>query len=145
MSVEENKAAVRRFAREVVNRGDFAAFEALVAPDFVEHSSPPGVPPTREALRHFIEGFRAAFPDLETTEEDLVAEGDKVVYRGTIRGTHRGELMGVPPTGKRIEIGEIQIQRLAGGKLAEHWGQLDWLALLQQLGAMPAAWASGHI
>jgi predicted ester cyclase len=107
MSAEENKAAVRRFAREVVNGGDFGAFEELVAPDFVAHSAPPGAPPTRETLRHLIEGFRAAFPDLETTEEDLVAEGDKVVYRGTIRGTHRGEFMGVPPTGKRIEIGEV--------------------------------------
>lgn len=138
MSAEENKNVVRRFSRRVVSQGDFGVFEELVAPDFVEHSTPPGVPPTRETLRHFIEGFRAAFPDLETSEEDLLAEGDKVVYRGTIRGTHRGEFLSIPPTGKRIEIGEIQVQRLAGGKLAEHWGQLDWLALLQQLGANPA-------
>jgi steroid delta-isomerase-like uncharacterized protein len=137
MSAEENKNVVRRFARMVVSRGDFGVFEELVAPDFAEHSTPPGVPPTRDTLRHFIEGFRAAFPDLETSEEDLVAEGDKVVYRGTIRGTHRGEFMGIPPTGQRIEIGEIQVQRLAGGQLAEHWGQLDWLALLRQLGANP--------
>src|SRR5438034_115401 len=92
----------------------------------------------RVTLRGLIEGFRAAFPDLETTEEDLVAEGEKVVYRGTIRGTHLGEFMGFPPSGLRIEIGEIQVQRLAGGKLVEHWGQFDWMSLLQQLGAMPA-------
>ena len=138
MGTEENKAAVRRLVREVVNGGDFGAFEQLVAPDFVAHSAPPGAPPTRETLRHLIEGFRAAFPDLETTEEDLVAEGDKVVVRLTYTGTHRGEFWGIPPTGKGFTITSVELYRIADGKVVESWVGSDRLGLLQQLGVIPA-------
>jgi predicted ester cyclase len=137
MSTEENKAMVRRFAREVVNGGDFGLFDELVAPDCVEHTGPHGAPPTRATLRSLIEGFRAAFPDLETTEEDIIAEGDRVVYLGTVRGTHRGDCMGIAPTGRCVTIGEIHIQRVVGGKMVEHWGQFDALGLLHQLGVLP--------
>lgn len=82
--------------------------------------------------------IRAAFPDLHVTVEDMVAEGDKVVARVTMSGTHKGEFMGIAPTGKQITVGIIEILRIAGGKVVEHWNVVDSLGMMQQLGAVPA-------
>ena len=130
MSAEEHKAIVRRFVEEVQNRGDLAALDELCAPDFVNHSAPPGVPPTREGLA-------------QLAIEEMLAEGDRVVTRKTFRGTHRGELMGLPATGRRVEIGLIDIVRLDGGQVVEHWNAVDNLGMLQQLGAIPAPGEGG--
>jgi predicted ester cyclase len=88
--------------------------------------------------------LHAAFPDFKATIDDLITEGDKVVIRMTWRGTQKGEFMGVPPTGKRVSFGVIDIIRIAGGRFAEHWGQMDNMSMMHQLGALPAPGAGGE-
>src|SRR3712207_4518064 len=131
---EVGKAMARRFVEEVLARGDVAAIDELVAPDFVDHQPFPGVPPTREGLKQAIPLFRAAFPDGRFVIEDLFAEGDRVALRTTFHGTHQGEYAGVPATGKAVEFAAIDILRVEGGQMAEHWGLSDDLGLLTQLG-----------
>jgi len=117
-----NKAVVVRFNKEVIEQGNEASFRELMAPDFVNRSAPPGAPTGPEGmLSTFNRILRPAFPDLSVEIHDQVAEGDKVTTRKTIRGTHRGALFGIPPTGKRVAIDVIDIVRLAGGRYAEHW------------------------
>jgi len=138
VSVDANTALFRRFIEEVGNRGNLAAVDELMAADFAEHEVlPPGTPPGREGVKQVFAMIRAALPDLRVTVDDEIAAGDKVVCRQTWRGTHRGDLLGAAPTGKPVEFGVIDIVRVAEGKLVEHWGQADWLGLLQQVGALP--------
>jgi steroid delta-isomerase-like uncharacterized protein len=135
---EENKAVVRRFnelVEEYWRTGDADAFDEIVASDFVHHA--PGLPPDLEGMKQALPMFRAAFPDMRLTEEDVIAEGDQVVDRVTVRGTHEGELMGVPPSGNRVEFMETHISRIADGKIVERWGQWDALGMMQQVGAAP--------
>jgi predicted ester cyclase len=87
--------------------------------------------------------FRGAFPDMRLTEEDMIAEGDKVVDRVTVRGTHEGALMGIPPSGNQVEFVETHISRIADGKIVERWGQWDALGMMQQIGAVPEAGQAG--
>ena len=136
MSAEENKALIRRWG-ELWNAGDAAAIAALVTPDYVRHD--PNGPEVRgpDAERQLVELYRAAFPDLRFTIEHLVAEGDLVVAHLTVRGTHRGELLGIPPTGTPITLAAMELYRIRDGKVAEQWVALDALGLLQQLGAVP--------
>jgi steroid delta-isomerase-like uncharacterized protein len=136
MSRDENKEIVRAFVERVLNGGQDP--EEYIAPDFVFHF--PGItgPLDVEGWKESYAPFAAAFPDLHTTLEDIVAEGDRVTARLTSRGTHRDAFQGVPATGKRIEMSSIAIWRLRAGKIAEHWIILDALGLLQQLGAVPA-------
>jgi steroid delta-isomerase-like uncharacterized protein len=144
MSIEQNKASLRRMLEEVLNHGNISLIDELVAPDFVEHEElPPGIPPGREAVKQLFTMLRGGFPDLKATIDDVIAEGDKVVARSTWSGTHKGEFMGIPPTGKRISIGVIDIVRYADGKMVEHWGQMDNLSMLQQLGVAPAPGEGG--
>jgi steroid delta-isomerase-like uncharacterized protein len=139
MSTEQNKAMVRQMIEEVFNRGDLSRVDDYLAPDFVEREElPPGLPGGRDGVKQLTAILRSAFPDFKATIDDLVAEGDEVVIRQTWRGTHRGEFMGVPPTGKSVSFGVIDILRIAGGKVVEHWGLMDSMSLMQQLGAMPA-------
>ena len=137
MSAEENKAAQRRFYEEVVNGGKLDLIDQLVAPNFVEHEAFPGLSNDREGVKQFFALMRSAFPDLRMEVHDIIAEGDKVVTRVTIRGTHRGEFMGIAPTGKQINVATVDIVRFANGKVVEHWGVTDQLAMMQQLGAIP--------
>ena len=137
---EENKAIVRREIEELFNHtGNLDVAEEIYAPDFVGHD--PTMPEDlqgMEAARQFAEGMRSAFPDLTCTIEDQVAEGEKVVSRYTVRGTHQGEeFFGVPASGKRLEMRGIQIDRFEGGKLVEERAEFDLLGALQQLGAVP--------
>ncbi len=138
MSTEQNKALVRRFYDEVFNKKNLAVIDDFLDPHIIEHSLPPGLPGGIEGSRQFIGMYLTAFPDLHLTAEDMIAEGDKVVSRLTMRGTHRGEFMGIPPTGKQVTITGIQIPRIAGGKITENWINLDALGMLQQLGVIPA-------
>ncbi|HET6444355.1 MAG TPA: ester cyclase [candidate division Zixibacteria bacterium] len=132
---EENKAIVRRFYEEFANQGIQSVAEELVASDFVDHNPPsPEFPPGLEGLKQVFAMFLVAFPDMNLTVEDQIAEGDKVVTRLTTRGTHKGEFMGIPPTGKTMTIGLIDIFRIEGGQLAEHWGESDTMGMMQQLG-----------
>ncbi len=136
MSAQENKALVRSFYEEVFNNKNLAHVASFVDPQIVEHDLPPGLPAGIEGTRKFIGMYLAAFPDLYITAEDLVAEGDKVAVRFTLRGTHKSELMGIAPTGKQVTVTGIQILRVASGKIVENWVNLDALGLLQQLGAL---------
>jgi steroid delta-isomerase-like uncharacterized protein len=138
MSVEENKASVRRLYEEVFNKKKLAAIDDYFAPSVIDHSLPPGVPGGIEGVRQTIAMFLTAFPDLNLTLEDSIAEGDKVVARWTLRGTHQGASLGMPPTGKQCTIPGISILRLVGGKAVETWVILDQLGMLQQLGLAPA-------
>ena len=138
MSTEANKAIVWQFVERVQNGGDLAALDNLCAPGYVNHSAPPGVPADREGLRRLTALFRAAFPDGRMTIEEMVAEGDRVATRKTFRGTHRGALLGIPPTGRAVAIGLIDLVRLADGQATESWSIADDLGLLRQLGALPS-------
>jgi steroid delta-isomerase-like uncharacterized protein len=138
MSTEQNKELVRQFIEEVFNKGNVHMVDSLVAPTFVEHEElPPGIPNDREGVKLLPNMMHSAFPDFKATIEDMIADGDKVVIRMTWEGTQKGEFMGIPPTGKSMSIGVIDIMRIASGQLVEHWGQMDSAALMQQLGAMP--------
>jgi predicted ester cyclase len=138
MSKQSNKALVRRLVDEVQNRGNIAAVDEIAAPMFVNHSAPPSVPSDREGVKQVTLLFRQAFPDGSMTVEDMIAEGDAVATRKTFRGTHEGEFMGIPPTGRHVAIGLIDIVRVVDGRVVEHWNVVDNLGLLQQLGVLPS-------
>jgi steroid delta-isomerase-like uncharacterized protein len=139
MSAEQNKALVVRFVEELFNKGNVGIVGEIFAPDFIEHEQlPPGMPSGREGVKVLASVLRSAFTDFKATIEDMLAEDDKVVVRMTWSGTHKGEFMGVPATGKRVSIGVIDIIRITNGKVVEHWGQMDAMGLMQQIGAIPA-------
>src|SRR5918912_3413641 len=126
MSVEENKAVGRREQEELWNHtGDLDAAEELYAAG------------QAEAAKQEAANFRQGFPDVISTIEDLIAEGDKVVARWRSRATHQGEYMGIPPTGKEVEVTGITLYRIQGGKIAESWNVEDKFGLLRQIGAFP--------
>jgi steroid delta-isomerase-like uncharacterized protein len=137
---EENKAAARRFFA-LWEAGDLEGFDQVIAADAVDHDPQRPFPDERgpEAAKKTAEMFLAAFPDTAYTIEQQVAEGDYVVTRWSARGTHDGELMGIPATGKTVEVTGIAIDRFSDGKIAESWGNWDTIGLLQQLGAVPQA------
>jgi steroid delta-isomerase-like uncharacterized protein len=139
MSTEENKAAERRFYEEVWRQRNLAAIDALGAPDVVDHNPRvAGQGPGREGFRQAGPALAfSAFPDAQITIEDVIAEADKVVARWTVRGTHRGAFMGIPPTHKQLTVTGIEINRYEGGQRVEAWRQWDALGLLQQLGVIP--------
>jgi predicted ester cyclase len=138
MSLEQNKAIVRRCIEEAFNKGNAAAMDEFLAPNVVPHPLPPGVSHDLEGLKRFFTTLLAAFPDYCLTIEDMVAEGDKVVIRSTIGGTHKGEFMGIAPTGKKVTWTAIEIWRIEGGKVVEIWGEVDQVGMMQQLGVVPA-------
>lgn len=135
---EENKAIIRRFFEEFVNKGDESVVDELIAEDIVDRDpQAPNIPPGPKGVKQLFADRRLAFPDLSVTVEDLVAEGDKVVHRSTVTGTHKGEFMGIPPTGKPISFGSIAIFRIEDGKIVERWGEADVMGMMQQLGVIP--------
>ncbi len=134
MSVEEIKKLAEKVPLEIVNKGNFALYDEIFAPDFIDHTTPPGVPPTREGQRQLITMFRAAFPDVHYTIDKTIAEGDTVVHLLTATGTMRGQFLGIAPTGKQATWKEVHIGRFSGGKFVEHWGLVDQLGMLAQLG-----------
>ena len=131
---EDNKQALRRFVTEVINSKNLDAIDELVAETYVEHSPLQGADATREGLRASLRALFASFPDFHSHEQDLIAEGDTVVYRGLASGTHGGDFLGTPATGRRTEFAEVHINRFADGKLVEHWALLDFAVMQQQLG-----------
>jgi predicted ester cyclase len=136
MSTESNKAIVRRFVENIQKKNLNAAF-ADYSPQFKDHEVPPGTPSDLEATKQFFTMVIAAFPDQEATLEDIVAEGDRVVTRLKIRGTHQGSFMGVPPTGKSLTFEVIDIIRIVDNKVVEHWGLTDQVGMMQQMGVLP--------
>ena len=140
MSTEQNKTLARRFIEEIWNQKNLAVAKELMAATYVFHTpgSPPGLSPGQEGFQQFASAFFTAFPDVHTSIEDQIAEGDKVVTRWTSRGTNTGSLFGMPATGKSATITGITIDRIAEGKIVESWDELDQLGMLQQLGVIPA-------
>jgi predicted ester cyclase len=137
MSIEQNKALVRRIVEELQNRDNWALLDELVDPAFVNWAAPPGIAPDRTGIIALSREFGAAFPDGAMTIEEMVAEGDLVVTRKTFRGTHQASFMGIAATGRRVAISLIDWVRVAEGRAIEHWNVADMMSLLQQLGAMP--------
>ncbi len=142
MGTEANKAIVRRFIDEVFNEGKLAAIAEVVDRGYIMHGTTPEVR-GQQGMQEFVTTYRTALPDYHCTIEDQVAEGDKVVTRWTVRGTQRGELDGIPPTGKPVTLAGIVIDRIANGRMAETWQQADVLGMMQQLGLIPAPAAGG--
>lgn len=139
MSAEEDKAIVRRLVDEAQSRGNLEVVNEILAEGFVDHSAFPGFSPDREGVKQLFAALRAAFEGFHATIHQQVAEGGKVVTRKTFHGTHRGEFMGVPPTGRAVEIKVIDILYVEGGRITDHWTQVDLLGLMQQLGVVPEA------
>ena len=139
MSAEENKALARRWL-EAVDTGDVAVVQQFIAPDYVDHNPPPfpGMSPGIGGVQHGFEYALGAFSEFRHTIEDQFVDGDKVITRVTGWGKHTGEFLGIPATGREVTMEGIAIHRIVDGKLVEHWGQVDALGLLQQLGAIPA-------
>ena len=135
---EENKALITRAYDEVFNAGNTDALGEILSADIVDHSAMPGSPPGLEGAKQTIGMFLTAFPDLKITVEDMIAEGDKVAVRMTMSGTHKGDFMGIPATGKRISVNGMDFHRIAGGKVVEHWDSFDQMTMMQQLGVMEA-------
>jgi steroid delta-isomerase-like uncharacterized protein len=135
---EQNKKLMRRIFDEVWNQGNLETIDEIFSPDFVTHFLPPGTPPGRDGLRQYISMFRAAFPDVHVGVEDQIAEGDKVVTRTTIRGTHKETFMDIPATGKKIQVSAVIITRFESGQNVESWVEQDRLGLMQQLGVVPS-------
>jgi steroid delta-isomerase-like uncharacterized protein len=138
MSAEQNKALVRRFVEEAQTLHNMAAIDEYMSPNFVDHSVPPGLPPGPEGVKMQFTMYISALPDLQAIIHDQVADEDKVVTRKTLRGTHQGDLMGIPPTGRMVDIEVIDILRIQDGKITDHWNNVDRLGLMQQLGVIPA-------
>jgi steroid delta-isomerase-like uncharacterized protein len=139
VSAEDNNEAVIRRWIEAYNERDLEAEADALAPGFVAHvPAAPGPLEGLEAWRQFSGPFAEAFPDLRLTVEDVVSEGEKVAARVAFRGTHRGEFQGIAPTGKELAFSSMEFNRVVGGKVEEHWVELDLLGLMQQLGAVPS-------
>ena len=133
LKLEHNKAVVRGYMTEVLNKGNLAAFDSYISADVVFNNS--------KGLKQQLAGtqaIRSAFPDLQLIIEDQIAEGDKVATRVTFQGTHRGEFRGAAPTGKEVRYSGIAIDRIVDGKVVEMWHIADTLALLRQIGALPS-------
>ena len=133
----ENKALVRRYVEEVLNNRNLTLIDELFAPTFIDHDS--SMPEAKGAagVKRLVAIVHAGFPDLHFTIEDMVAEGDRVVYRYTVRGTHQNAFMGIAPTGKQISFTGIHIYRVGNGQLQEEWENWDTLGVMRQLGALP--------
>jgi steroid delta-isomerase-like uncharacterized protein len=134
---EEYKAFQNRQTEEIWNKHNPDAVDQYYADDFVLHDPPPGVAGDREGLKLLISGYLSAFPDLKVTNAQQLADGDHLVSRWTATGTHTGELMGIPATGKRINTHGISIVRIENGKIAEVWNESNQMDMMQQLGVVP--------
>jgi steroid delta-isomerase-like uncharacterized protein len=139
VSEQSNMQVVRRFFEVGPSKGDLKAADALLTPEFSLHTPLPTPGPGIEAMNNVIITCRAAFHGLHVTIDDMMADGDRVTCRFTARGIHQGAFMGLPPTGKKIEMTGIEIFRLRDGKIAELWGEANLMGLMQQLGILPGS------
>jgi steroid delta-isomerase-like uncharacterized protein len=137
MSKQENIQAQQRMG-EAINTGKLDILKEVMAANVLDHDPAPDQGRGPEGFIHFFTDFRLAFPDLEVKVDHLVADEDNVAIAYTVEGTHKGELMGIPPTGRRMKARGVQIARFENGKLVERWGSSDQLGILQQLGAAPS-------
>lgn len=136
--LERNKELVRRLMVDDISRGDTATAAAIIHPEFFDHTNPPGMQCGLEGHNAIVALFRRTFPDMNWEIHDLIAEGDRVVARTTMTGTHLGDFFGIPPTGKSVSMDGVHVLRVADGRIAEHWGSNDDLGLMRQLGVVPS-------
>ena len=135
----QNKANMRRIYEKIWNQGNFEVLDEIISPDYVGHlPTPPGAPSGREGLRWLIQMYRTAFPDLHVQVEDQISEGEKVLTRITIQGTHQGQFMNVPPTNKKVTVTALVVTRFENCQNVEGWAELDRYGLMQQLGVVSA-------
>ncbi|WP_207458248.1 ester cyclase [Azospirillum sp. SYSU D00513] len=132
-------AVVRRNTEEVQGKGDYALFEELFAPDFIDHTPQPGGTPDREGALRLYKTLRGAFPDFHADIHWQAADGDLVTTYKTYHGTHEGPFLGVAPTGRKISFETVDAMRVRDGRIIEHWGVANLYKLLEQLGALPPA------
>ena len=133
----DNAATMQR-TYDLINAGDIDGFGALLAEGFIEHEEVPGLAPTKEGVLELFRGYQAAFPDLHMDAEEILTSGDKTVARVKASGTQHGEFMGMPASGRSVEVQLIDIMRFdEAGLVCEHWGVMDMLSMLQQLGVIP--------
>ncbi len=138
MSTEaHNMEVTRRFSAEVWGEGNAALADELIAPDLVEHTPFPAPVPGLVGHKQVLALFRSAFPDLHVVVEDVAADGDLTSLRWNGTGTHKGDLMGIPPTGKTVHITGMDILRFENGKIKERWAEINAFSLMQQLGVIP--------
>ena len=137
MGMEENKAAVRRVIEEAFNRGNLRVIDEHLDPGYVDHVGVTQEIHGIEEFKQFVSGYRTGFPDIAITIEEQIAQGDVVVTRWSATGTHRGDLAGIPPTGKQVKVTGLALERFSGGKIVETWDQYDALGMMQQLGVVP--------
>ena len=135
---EQYKAAAQDLIEKGFNQKDASAFEAFFSTHLKDHALPPGMPEGFEGRKMFYLSMLSAFPDMHVRLEDVFAEDDKLVTRWSARGTHQGDMMGVPPTGKEISVSGIAIDRFQDGQSVEHWEVFDQVSLMQQLGVIPS-------
>ncbi len=134
-SPEANKALACRYVEQVVNEGKYDVLDELTTPNYKRYLSPTAAPLDLAGQKKRLAGLAAAFPDVQLMVDDMIAEGDRVAFRTTIRATHKGVLSGIQPTGKQITVTELEILHFENGKIAEQWGGPDMWSLLQQIGA----------
>ena len=134
-----SSSLINRFYSEVLSGGNLALVDEMVTDDFVDHElALPGQPPGKEGARFFANAIRSAFPDISVkAAEPTLFDGDLEALHVVLTGTHQGDLMGIPATGKSVEFGGTDIIRIRDGKIAEHWGSTDTMSLMQQIGAVP--------
>jgi steroid delta-isomerase-like uncharacterized protein len=135
----DNKRQIERLFDEVLNRGKLEFLYELIPEDYVDHSPVPGQEPGATGVRKKIEAMRAAFPDLQFYLEDIIAQDRMVAARYHWQGTQSGEFMGMPASGRKVDVKGMDFYRLKDGKLVEHWDSIDQLGLLTQLGAIPGS------
>lgn len=134
MTVEQHRSLVHRIAAEFWNAGSVDVLHEAFAPDVVDHYAPPGLPPGRDGVIALNLAFRTAFPDIQMTVDDILAEGDRLAWRWTARGTHTSEFLGIPPTGRAIVTHGVSVDRFEDDRIVERWLELDMHGLLVQLG-----------
>jgi predicted ester cyclase len=137
--MSEGTGLLRRFYEEVLAGGNLALIDDFVLDDIQDHEDPmPGQPPGKEGVKFYTNAIRTAFPDLAVQLDPALADGDLEASHVVLTGTHKGDFMGIPPTGKSVKFSSADIIRIQDGKVAEHWGSSDTLSLMQQIGAVPA-------
>ncbi len=134
----DTQKMVERIPLEILNKSNFGLIDEIYSPTFVEHTPQPGVPPTREGFKQTVVELKKAFPDLYYTIDDAIESGDRIVHRLTASGTMKGDFAGMPATGKHATWTEIHIGKVVNGRLTEHWGVVDQLSMLVQLGVVPS-------
>jgi steroid delta-isomerase-like uncharacterized protein len=137
--MSEGTGLLRRFYEEVLAGGNLALIDEFVLDDIQDHEDPmPGQPPGKDGVKFYTNAIRAAFPDLTVQLDPALADGDLEAAHVVLSGTHTGEFLGVPASGKSVQFSSADIIRIQDGKVAEHWGSSDTLSLMQQIGAVPA-------